>query len=168
MAAARAEREQTKNWIMGLHLVSADVANGLIGQEVALSELGGIDPSDIRIICSATIKSGGTIDDPTAARGTYSMPKIYNPGMNVPAILQLKLSVSVTAALYHEDIGRPIIPSIMNWARIRQFRLYTTSCKEWEEPADLPECSKDVSIIQLLELVMDHLRSKLGVRNIRL
>ena len=50
MAAARAERTQTKNWIMGLHLVSADVLNGLIDQGVALSELGGIDPSDIGII----------------------------------------------------------------------------------------------------------------------
>ena len=122
MAASRAERAQTKNWIMGLHPVSADVANGLIDQGVALSELGGIDPSDIGIICSATIKPGGTVDDPTAARGTDPMPQIQNPGMNVPDILQLKLSFSVTAALYYEDIGRPIIPSIMNWARIRHFR----------------------------------------------
>ena len=51
MAAEIAERAQTKNWIMGLHLVSAYVANGLIDQELALSELGGIDPSDIGIIC---------------------------------------------------------------------------------------------------------------------
>ena len=96
------------------------------------------------------------------------MPQVQNPGMNVPAILQLKLSVSVSAALYYEDIVRPIISSIMNWARIRQFRSYTTSCEEWEDPADLPECSKDVSIIQLLELVTEHLRSKLGVRKILL
>ena len=131
MAAARAERAQTKNWIMGLHPISADVSNGLIDQEVALSELGGIDSSDIGIICSSTRKSGGTVDDTTAARGTDPMPKIQNPGMNVPAIFQLKLSVSVAAALYYEDIGRTIIPSIINWARIRQFRLYTTACKEW-------------------------------------
>ena len=51
MAAERAERVQTKNWIMGLHLVTAEVANGLIDQGVDLSELGGIDPSDIEIIC---------------------------------------------------------------------------------------------------------------------
>ena len=121
MAASRAERAQTKNWIMGLHPVSANVANGLIYQGLALSEIGGIDPSDIGIICSATIKPGGTVDDPTAARGTDPMPQIQNPGMNVPDILQLKLSFSVTAALYYEDIGRPIIPSIMNWARIRHF-----------------------------------------------
>ena len=74
----------------------------------------------------------------------------------------------MTAALYYEDIGRPIIPSILNWARIRQFRSYTTSFEEWEDPADLPACSKDVSIIQLLELVKEHLRSKLGVHEIPL
>ena len=135
---------------MVLHPFSAEVANGLIDQGVALSELGGIYPSDIGIICSATRKPGGAIDDPKSARGTDPMPQVQNPGMNVPTILQLKLSVSVTAALYYEDIGRPIIPSIMNWARIRQFRSYTTSCEEWEDPADLPACSKDVSIIQLL------------------
>ena len=52
------------------------------------------------------------------ALATEPMPKIQKPGMNVPTILQLKLSVSMTAELYYEDIGRPIIPSIMNWARI--------------------------------------------------
>ena len=56
----------------------------------------------------------------------------------------------------------------MNWERIRQFSSYTTSCEEWEDPDDLPACSKDVSIIQLLELVIEHLRSKLGVRKILL
>ena len=111
---------------MGLHPVSAEVANGLIDQGVFLSELGGIDPSYIGIICSATRKPGGTIDDPKSERGTDPMPQVQNPGMNVPAILQLKLSVSVTAALYYEDIGRPIVPRIMNWSRIRQFRSYTT------------------------------------------
>ena len=96
------------------------------------------------------------------------MPQVQNPGMNVPAILQIKLSVSVTAALYYEDIRRPIVPSIMNWTRIIQLRSYTTSCKEWEDPADLPACSNDVSIIQLLELVTEHLISNLGVRKIPL
>ena len=99
MAAARAERVQTKNWIMGLHPVSTEVENGLIDQGVSLSELGGIDLSAIGIICSAKRKPGGTIDDPKAARGTEPMPQVQNPGMNVPAILQLKFSVSVTAAL---------------------------------------------------------------------
>ena len=90
-----------------------------------------LTPSYIGIICSATIKIGGTVDDTTAARGTYPMPQIHNPGMNVPDILQLKLLVSVTAALYYEDIGLPIIPSIMNWARIRKFMSYISSCKDW-------------------------------------
>ena len=96
------------------------------------------------------------------------MPQVQNPGVNVPAILQLKLLVSVIAALYYEDIGRPITPSIMNWERIRQFRSYTTSCEDWEDPNDLPACSKDVSIIQLLEIVTEHLRSNLEVRKIPL
>ena len=50
MAATRAERAQTKNWIMGLHPVSEEVANGLVDQGVALLELVGIDPSNIGII----------------------------------------------------------------------------------------------------------------------
>ena len=67
MAAARAERAQTKNWIMGLHPVSADIANVLIDQGLALSEPGRIYPSDIGIIYSATRKPGWTVDDPTSA-----------------------------------------------------------------------------------------------------
>ena len=129
---------------MGLHPVSEEVANGLIDQGVDLSQLVGIEPSDIEIICSATRNPSGTIDGPKAARGTDLMPQVQNPGMNVPAILQVKLSVSVNAELYYEDIGCPIFPSIMNWKRIRQFRSYTTSCKEWEDSADIPACSKDV------------------------
>ena len=160
MASARAERNQTQNWIMGIHSVSAEVANGLIDQGVSLSELGGIDPSDIGIICSATRNPVGTIDDPKSTRGIEPKTQVQNPGMDVPAILQLKLSVSVTSALYYEDIGRPIVPSIMSCSRIRMFRSYTTSCNEWEDPDDLPECSKDVYIIQLLELDTKHLRCK--------
>ena len=91
MASAIVERNQNKNWIMGLHPVSAEVANGLIDQGVALSELGGIDPSDIGIICSATRKPGGTIDDKKAARVTEPMSQVQKSGMNVPDILQLKL-----------------------------------------------------------------------------
>ena len=168
MVAARAERNQTKNWIMGFHPVSVEVANGSIDQGVSLSKLGGIHSSDIGIICSDTGKPGGTIDDPKYARGTDPMSQVQNAGMNVHAILQLKILVSVSAALYYEDIGRPIIPSIRNWTRIRQFRSYATSCEEWEDPADLPACSKDVSSIQLLDLVTEQLRSKLWVRKILL
>ena len=74
---------------MGLHPVSAEVANGLIDQGVALSELGRIYTSDIGIICSANRNPSGTIDGPKAARGTDLMPQVQNPGMNVPAILQI-------------------------------------------------------------------------------
>ena len=42
------------------------------------------------------------------------------------------------------------------------------ACEEWEYPSDFPAYSKDLSIIQLLELVTEHLRSKLGVRKIPL
>ena len=99
MKSARAERTQTKNCIMGLHPVSSEFVNGLIDQGVALSELVGIDPSNIGIVFSATRKAGGTIADPKSVRGTYHMPQVQSPGMNVPAILQLKFSVSVTEAL---------------------------------------------------------------------
>ena len=70
-----------------------DVVNALIGQGVELSEFGGINPKDMDIMCSATRKIEGTIDDPTAARRTVPMSQIYNPGVNVPVIFQLKVCV---------------------------------------------------------------------------
>ena len=141
----------------------------LLGHQSLLLVFGWLSRlSDIGIICSATRNPGRTIDYPKAAGDTDPMPEVQYPGMNVPAILQLKLSVSVMTSLYYEDIRRPIVPIIMNWSRIRKFRSYTTSWEEWEDPADIPACSKDVSIIQLLELVTEHQRSKLGVRKILL
>ena len=59
MTAARAARAKDNNWIMGIHPVSAEVANGLIEKGLALLELGGIDTSDIGIICSATRNTRG-------------------------------------------------------------------------------------------------------------
>ena len=41
-------------------------------------------------------------------------------------------------------------------------------CEEWEDPADIPACRKGVSIIQILELVTEQMRSKLGVCKIPL
>ena len=72
--------------------------------------------------------------------------------------------VLVTAVQCYEDAGRPIILGIMNWARIQKFCFFLTVCEEWEDPEDISTCSKDVPIMQLLELIKDHLHNRLGVR----
>ena len=126
-----ASRADTRNWIIALHPVHNDVANALIAQGVELDQLSTFEPNDINVMCSAARKPGGMINDPTARGGAGR--QIQNPGVTVPAILQLKLKTSVTAARFYEDIGRPITALIMDWARIKQICAYCAAIEEWED-----------------------------------
>ena len=161
-----ASRTDTRNWIIALHLVHNYVANALIAQGVELDQLSTFEPNDINVMCSAARKPGGMINDPT----TVGEPvrQIQNPGVTVPAILQLKLKTSVTAARFYEDVGRPITAQIMEWTRIKQIRAYCVAIEEWEDAISLPTYTSDLDTIKFLELVREHLRSKLGIRKIPL
>ena len=154
----------TRNWIKALQPVSTDVANALIAQGIELGQLDTFEPNDINVMCSAARKPGGTINDPTAPGGRGPVRQVQNPGVTVPAILQLKLKVAVTAAQFYDDVGRPVTPLIMNWARIMKFRAYNKAIEEWEDAESLPVYSSDSDTIKFLELVREHLRSKLGIR----
>ena len=158
----------TRAWIQALQPVSANVANALIAQGIKLDQLDTFEPNDINVMCSAARKPGGTIDDPLAAVTVYGGPvrQVQNPGVTVLAILQLKLKVAVTDAQFYDDVGRPVTPLIMNWARIMKFRAYNKAIEEWEDAESLPVYSSDSDTIKFLELVREHLRSKLGVRKI--
>ena len=98
-------------------------------------------------MCSAIKNLGGTIDDSTAAGVPAHMLQIQKPSANMPVILYLNGFVAVAVTYYYEEVTHPNTSEIMNWIRIRKFRLYITACKEWEDPADLPVCSKDVPIM---------------------
>ena len=158
----------TRNWIKALQPVTNDVANALIAQGIELGQLGTFEPDDINVMCSTARKPGGTIDDPTAPGGRGPVRQVQNPGVTVPAILQLKLKVAVTAAQFYDDVGRPITAQIMNWPRIMQFRAYTKAIEEWEDAESLPVHNSEADTIKFLELVREHLRSKLGIRKIPL
>ena len=160
----------TRTWIQALQPVSVDVANALIEQGIELDQLDTFEPNDINVMCSAARKPGGTINDPTALVNVYGGPvrQVQNPGVTVPAILQLKLKVAVTAAQFYNDVGRPVTPLIMNWTRIMKFRAYNRAIEEWEDAESLPVYSSDSDTIKFLELVREHLRSKLGIRKIPL
>ena len=93
-----AVRVETINWIIAFHVAHIEVAYVLIDQGVDLTELSGIDPDDIAIMCSTARKLGGMMDDPMVAAGTVSIPQVPNTVVAVPTILLVKLTVDVTTA----------------------------------------------------------------------
>ena len=95
-------------------------------------------------------------------------PVMPNPGVAVPAILELKLQIAVTAARYYSSVGRVVESGIMSWARVKQFRSLSDVTLNWTDSPPLPELGRSVPIMKLLELTRDYLRGRLGIRQIPL
>ena len=79
-----------------------EIASAIINQGLTLEGLKDLDPDDVKIMCQTARRPGGVLEngDP-------------NLRVNVPAILQLKLSTSVLAVQYYDTVWRPITPVIM-------------------------------------------------------
>ena len=56
----------------------------------------------------------------------------------------------------------------MPWARVKQFKPLSDVTTNCTDPPPLPELGRSVSIMKLLELIRDYLRSRLGIRQISL
>ena len=157
-----------RTWVNALGNTNNSVSNALIEKGLLLEEMGDIDPSDISVMFQAAQNSGVTINNPNVAVGTVHMPQITNPRVNVPVMLQLKLNLSVYAAQYYNAISRPLDSQIINCTRIKTLCDLNQAILNWEDPSDLPEIGQNMSIVKLLEHVREHLRGKLGIRNIPL
>ena len=140
----------TRAWLTALGNTTEAIANAIIDQGLTLTELGELEPNDVSVMCQVARRPGGTITGGTP-----------NPGVNVPAMLQMKLNIAVHAARYYDDVGRTITPAIMGWARIKQFKSLKEAVEKWDDPSDLPELGRDMPIMQLLELIREHLKGSL-------
>ena len=147
-----------------LQPIHNNVANTFIAQGIDLGQLGTFEPDDINVMCSATRKPGGTVNDPTAPGGRDPVRQVQNPGVTIPEILQLKLKVAVTDARFHDDVERPVTASIIDWSQIMKVCAFTNAIEEWEDNESLSVHGSDSDTIKFLELVREHLRRKLGIR----
>jgi len=147
----------TRNWIISLGNTTAAVATSLAQQGLLITELHDLDPDDVKTLCSTARRPGGA-----RANGTPNL------GTNVPTMLQIKLIVAVRAAQFYNTVGRTISPANMSWAYVKQFKSLKELVSNWKEQPALPTLGRNVPIMKLLELIREHLRGILGIRQIPL
>ena len=147
----------TRTWLVALGNTTEGIASALIDQGILLEDLHDVEPEDIKTICQAARRPGGELPngDP-------------NQGVNVPAMLQLKLMFAVNASQYYETVGRTLSHGIMTWAYVKQFKALSELRKNWPAPPELPKLGRNVPIMKLLEMIRETLRQKLGIRQIPL
>ena len=101
----------TRNWLVALGNTNVTIATALINQGILLDDLHEVEPEDVKKNYQTTHRLGGEIHngDP-------------NSGLNVPAMLQLKLTSTVQAAQYYDTMWCPIKALVIPWAYIKQFK----------------------------------------------
>ena len=155
---------ETNAWLVAFGNTTASVANTITDQGVLLEELEDFEPSNIKVMCQTARRPGGTIFVVGVDPLIIPRPVMPNPGVAVPAILELKLQITVTAARYHSSVGRAVEPGIMSWAQVKQFKYLSDTTLNWTAPPSLPELGRSVPIMKLLKLIRDYLRGRLGIR----
>ena len=65
-------------------------------------------------------------------------------------------------------IGRPLDNDSMSWQRIQHFRAYSKLLKEHTDPIDIPSMTKQIRIVQIVDLLDDYFENTLGSCNVPL
>ena len=112
----------TSRWLVSLGNTTDSVATVLVAQGLNLVELCGIDPEDMKTLCSSARRPGGVHNNGDA-----------NLVTNVPTMLQLKLIVTVCAAHYYDTVGCTITHAIMTWGYVKQFKALKELVTNWKE-----------------------------------
>jgi hypothetical protein len=151
-----------RTWLVALGCGNDDNANAIIAQGLTdIQDLRMLNPTDVKVICDGARKPGGSTINATGV-------VVPNLGAAIPAILQTRLTLAVTAAIYYASVDRPISPAIMGWPHIRHFRDLNQINSNWTVPETLPILSKSLPIMKMIELLHGQFRKLLGVRMIPL
>ena len=71
---------------------------------------------DVDISCNSLRKPGGLLVISIRAA------PVPNPGVSIPSLFQLKLTLAVTASNYFDYTSRPITLGLMTWASMKHFK----------------------------------------------
>lgn len=112
---------ETRTWFLALGNTTNSVADVIIRKGVLLEEIEDLEPSDIKVMCQTSRRSGGTVFIMGADPTVIPRPVIPNPGVIVPGLLELKVHTTVSAANYYYRVGREVITGIMTCARVNQY-----------------------------------------------
>ena len=129
----------------------------------ALTELADFDAAEIKTLCQAVRKPGGTIVDPND-----NTRVIQNPGHNIPSICEGRLILACYGASLYQYIGRDIDPLMLSRNRLKEFKKHKEGVKNHEDPDKFPELSKSFTIMKMLDQFPTYLREKHGVQGIAL
>ena len=135
----------TNAWRVAFGNTTAAVASAIIDQGVLLEELEDFEPSNIKVMCQTARRPGGTILVLGVDPQIVPRPVMPNPGVAVPALLELKLQIAVTAARYYSSVGRVVESGIMSWARVKQFRSLSDVTLNWTDPPPLYQSLEGLS-----------------------
>ena len=150
-------------WMVILGCGSNQVAEVIIRQGIdSIAGLAQIDPDDVETLCNSARKPGGMI------RLAPTLPPIPNPGVQVPAMFESRLTLSVIAAKYYLEVDRPITPGVLQYTRTQHFKQLKIINENWKDPEPLPSLSRSIPIMRMIELIRGYLRKILGVRKIPL
>ena len=128
-----------------------------------LEEISTFDEDDIKRLCYAVRKPGGTIPNP--ANPGHTMP---DPGQSIPAISESRLKLVTYGAKLYGQVGRTISPDILSRTRLNAFKLHKETVDNHTEPPKFPPVSKTFGIMKMIDALPTHLQELNGVSGISL
>ena len=112
--------------------------------------------------------AGFNYDGHNEACYTVRNPGGGDKGVNVYSIKDVRLAIAVCTTKYYENMGRLIDLNIIEWIWIKHFKSLIQIQDNWNNPESLPEFIRTVAVMNLLDIIRDHLRNKIGIRKISL
>ena len=120
-----------------------------------------LEPSDIPDLCATLRRPGGVL---ARADGQLEL----NPGVAISQLQVLRLGIATHAVKYYQLVGRPLTADSMAWQRIQHFRAYSTLIKNHTDPTEVPTMTKQIRIVQIVDLLDDYFENTLGSCNVPL
>ena len=118
-----------------------------------------LEPSDIPDLCATLRRPGGVL---ARADGQLEL----NPGVAISQLQVLRLGIATHAVKYYQLVGRPLTADSMAWQRIQHFRAYSTLIKNHTDPTEVPTMTKQIRIVQIVDLLDDYFENTLGSCNV--
>ena len=120
-----------------------------------------MEPTDIPDLCATLRRPGGVLQSPN---GQVEV----NPGVAISPLQVLRLGIATHAVKYYILVGRPLTANSMSWQHIQHFQAYSTLIKNHTDPVDAPSMSKQIRIVQIVDLLDDYFENTLGSCNVPL
>jgi hypothetical protein len=135
---------------------AADALTDAAQENITLDSLAGFQDQDVKALCKALRKPGGTIDGPAPAGGG-AVQQVANPGVAVSAMAELNLKITCFLAQHFIRVSRTLTTPDITAAAMIRYDVYRRSENEFKEPDTLLKLQKPEKVIDWLEEFEEHL-----------